>query len=119
MACFDRVGSSAVSQSENTLVLLTSYLNPIKQIAPKYGIPKPGIPYFYTGRNRTAGESPGSEGSAAGGRCGDPSEWQRSVCNAVALSARRTPGTATGHPAPKYLPLFDTMVSARVGVFIC
>ncbi len=25
------------------------------------------------------------------------SEWQRSVCNAAALSARRAPGTATGH----------------------
>jgi len=41
--------------------------------------------------------SPGSEGSAAGGRYSDPSEWQRSVCNAAAPSARRTPGTATGH----------------------
>ena len=50
-----------------------------------------------TGRARTACESPGSEGSAAGGGRSDPSEWQRSVCNAAASSARRTPGTATGH----------------------
>jgi hypothetical protein len=48
-------------------------------------------------RTRTGGESPGSEGSAAGGRRSDPSEWQRSVCNAAAPSARRTTGTATGH----------------------
>ena len=27
----------------------------------------------------------------------EPSEWQRSVCNAAAPSARRTQGTATGH----------------------
>ena len=40
---------------------------------------------------RTAGESPGSEGSAAGCRYSDPSEWQRSVCNAAAPTARRTP----------------------------
>ena len=31
----------------------------------------------------------------AGGRCREGSEWQRSVCNVAALSARRTPGTAT------------------------
>ena len=37
----------------------------------------------------------GSEGSAARGGYSDPSEWPRSVCNAAALTARRTPGTAT------------------------
>ena len=31
------------------------------------GYPKRGIPYFYVGRTRTAGESPGSEATAAGG----------------------------------------------------
>ena len=35
-------------------------------------------------------------GGAAGGGKSDPSEWPRSVCNAAALSARRTQGTATG-----------------------
>ena len=50
-----------------------------------------------TGRTRNEGESLGSEGSAACGGRSDPSEWQRSVGNAVAPSARRTPGTATGH----------------------
>ena len=38
----------------------------------------------------------GSEGSAAGGRCSDLSEWQRSVCNEAPPWARRTQGTATG-----------------------
>ena len=52
---------------------------------------------FCIGRTRTGGESPGSEGSGAGGGRSDLSEWQRSVCNAAAPSARRTPGTATGH----------------------
>ena len=39
---------------------------------------------------------PGSDGSAAGGGYSDLSEWPRSVCNAAAPTARRTPGTATG-----------------------
>ena len=40
----------------------------VRSPAPKYGIPEPGIPYFIARRTRTVGESPGSEGSAAGGR---------------------------------------------------
>ena len=43
----------------------------------------------------------GSEGSAAGGGHSDPSEWPWSVGDVAALSARRTPGTATGS-APAY-----------------
>ena len=39
----------------------------------------------------------GSDGSTAGGGRSDLSEWPRSVCNAAAPSARRTPGTATVH----------------------
>jgi len=38
----------------------------------------------------------GSEGSAAGGRRSDPSEWPGSVSDAAAPSARRAPGTPTG-----------------------
>ena len=38
----------------------------------------------------------GSDATAAGGGRRELSEWQRSVCNAGAPSARRTPGTATG-----------------------
>ena len=38
----------------------------------------------------------GSDGSAAGGGYSDLSEWQGSVCNAAAPSARRTQGTPTG-----------------------
>ena len=64
-----------------------------------------------TGRTRTAGERPGSEGSAAGGRGSDPSEWQRSVCNAAALSARRTPGTANGHRHHNHYPSIIQIVS--------
>ena len=40
----------------------------------------------------------GSEPTAAGGGKKEASEWPRSVCNAAAPSARRTPGTATGAP---------------------
>ncbi len=37
------------------------------------------MPFFFrTGRDRTGGEILGSEGSAAGGRKSEPSEWQRS-----------------------------------------
>ena len=42
----------------------------------------------------------GSEPTAAGGGRKEASEWPRSVCNAAAPSARRTPGTATGILAP-------------------
>ena len=38
----------------------------------------------------------GSDATAADGGERELSEWQRSVCNAGALSPRRTPGTATG-----------------------
>ena len=42
----------------------------------------------------------GSEGSAAGGRYSDPSEWQRSVFSEERRRRRKIPGTATGSPAP-------------------
>ena len=47
----------------------------------------------------------GSDGSAAGGRYSDLSEWQRSVCDADASAARRAPGTATGIDRPEDVPL--------------
>ena len=75
--------------------------------------PQQGVLFCYAGRIRTAGESPGSAPTAAGGGRREGSEWLRSVCNAAASSARRTPGTATGHPAPLNLPLFDTIVSNK------
>jgi len=39
----------------------------------------------------------GAMGAPPVAESSDLSEWQRSVCNAAALSARRTQGTATGH----------------------
>ena len=39
----------------------------------------------------------GGEGSAAGGRCSDPSEWLRSADEEAAPTATKMPGTATGH----------------------
>ena len=47
----------------------------------------------------------GSDATAAGGGVREQSEWQRSVCNAAAPTARRTPGTATGEP--------DTLMSSK------
>ena len=38
----------------------------------------------------------GSDATAASGGGRELSEWPRSVCNAAAPTARRTPGTATG-----------------------
>ena len=38
----------------------------------------------------------GSDATAASGGERELSEWQRSMCNAAAPSARRTPGTETG-----------------------
>ena len=55
------------------------------------------LPYFgIEGRNRTAGEIPGSEPTAAGGRGREANEWPRSADDAAAPSARNMPGTATG-----------------------
>ena len=42
------------------------------------------------------GAKMGSDGSAAGGRRRDQSEWQRSAADEAALAARKMPGTATG-----------------------
>ncbi len=67
------------------------------------GYPNRVSRYFYAGRTRTAGESSGSDPTAAGGGKREGSEWQRAGCNAAASTARRTPGTATGHSAPKIL----------------
>ena len=53
--------------------------------------------FVFSERTRTGGESPGSEGSAAGGRCSDPSEWLRSADEEAAPTATKMPGTATGH----------------------
>ena len=44
---------------------------------------------------------PGTKGALPDGRCSDLSEWPGSVSDAAALSARRTPGTATGRPYTK------------------
>ena len=87
----------------------------VRPPAPKYGIPEPGIPYFNTGRTRTGGESPGSEGSTAGGGTSDPSEWQWSAGEEAAPSATKMPGTATGrrHQSPKGVSLWGFALYTR------
>ena len=45
----------------------------------------------------------GSDGSAAGGRASDLSDWQRSIADAVDLSTRKISGTANRTAAPKSL----------------
>ena len=47
-------------------------------------------------RQRT-GSSPGSEGSAVGGRRSEPSEWQRSTKLSKSVRPKILSGTATGH----------------------
>ena len=60
----------------------------------------------------------GSDGSAAGGRVSDLSEWQRSVSEEGAPSPTRAPGTATEMVSPsatisiifrRKIPLFCIM----------
>ena len=53
--------------------------------------------HFARQNDRTPG---GSEGSAAGGRYRDPSEWQRSVFSEERRRRRKIPGTATGSGVP-------------------
>ena len=60
---------------------------------------KKGHPYgcpFLVLPNRTAGEIPGNEGSAAGGGRSDPNEWQRSIKSRKGVSPKILSGTATG-----------------------
>jgi len=65
----------------------------------------------------------GSDGSAACGGYSDLSEWQWSVCNAAALSARRTPGTTTGISwhTPTYLgqPAINATACYEIATALC
>ncbi len=68
--------------------------------APKYGISH----IFCTGRTRTAGESLGSKGSAAGGGRSDPREWQWPSCSALPVADKAehkcVPGSIADEAAP-------------------
>ena len=54
------------------------------------------VPYLTQKCQEAPSSRTGSDATAAGGGVREQSEWQRSVCNAAAPPARRTPGTATG-----------------------
>jgi len=60
----------------------------------------------------------GSDATAAGGGVRELSEWQRSVCNAVALTARRTPGTATGKLVGAVTHVLVNDPTTGYGIFI-
>ncbi len=60
----------------------------------------------------------GSEPSAAGGRKREANEWQRSVCNAGALSPRRTPDTATGKLVGAVTHILVNDPTTGYGIFI-
>ena len=60
----------------------------------------------------------GSEPTAAGGGRKEASEWQRSVCNAAAPSARRTPGTATGKLVGAVTHVLVNDPTTGYGIFI-
>ena len=57
----------------------------------------------------------GSDGSAAGGRVSDLSEWQRSAAEEVVLSTTKMPGTATGCAGPWKSPSSNAPVGATIG----
>ena len=54
------------------------------------------VPYLTSACPAHRSFKTGSDATAADGGVRELSEWQRSVCNAAAPSARHTPGTATG-----------------------
>ena len=60
----------------------------------------------------------GSDATAAGGGERELSEWQRSVCNAGALSPRRTPGTATGKLVGAVTHVLVNDPTTGYGIFI-
>ena len=60
----------------------------------------------------------GSDATAAGGGGREQSEWQRSVCNAAAPSARRTPGTATGKLVGAVTHVLVNDPTTGYGIFI-
>ena len=70
------------------------------------GTPLPGCPPWKCGVFRTP---EGSEGSAAGGRESDLSEWQRSVGEEGAPSPTRAPGTATGRVSLQFLSMNSSL----------
>ena len=60
----------------------------------------------------------GSDATAAGGGKRELSEWLRSVCNAAAPSARRTPGTATGKLVGAVTHVLVNDPTTGYGIFI-
>ena len=60
----------------------------------------------------------GSDATAAGGGGRELSEWQRSVCNAAAPTARRTPGTATGTLVGAVTHVLVNDPSMGYGIFV-
>ena len=60
----------------------------------------------------------GSDATAAGGGVREQSEWQRSVCNAAAPPARRTPGTATGKLVGAVTHVLVNDPTTGYGIFI-
>ena len=68
----------------------------------------PAVPSFKTGSDATA--------ASGGGR--ELSEWPRSVCNAAAPTARRTPGTATGKLVGAVTHVLVNDPTTGYGIFI-
>ena len=64
------------------------------------------------------GPAMGSEPTAAGGGRKEASEGPRSVCNAAAPSARRTPGTATGKLVGAVTHVLVNDPTTGYGIFI-
>ena len=60
----------------------------------------------------------GGDATAADGGERELSEWQRSVCNAGALSPRRTPGTATGKLVGAVTHVLVNDPTTGYGIFI-
>jgi hypothetical protein len=60
----------------------------------------------------------GSDATAASGGGRELSEWPRSVCNAAAPTARRTPGTATGKLVGAVTHVLINDPTTGYGIFI-
>ena len=76
------------------------------------------IPYLTSACPALPSSRMGSDATAAGGGEREQSEWQRSVCNAAAPSARRTPVTATGKLVGAVTHVLVNDPTTGYGIFI-
>ena len=100
------------------MVGVKTYLLPAKTHKNRRKTQNSFVPYLTQKRPAHRSSRTGSEATAAGGGVRELSKWQRSGCNAAALSARRTPGTATGKLVGAVTHVLVNDPTTGYGIFI-